>query len=125
MSRTLHPFWRGQGAPPPMGGSPLAVGQRMSRKPSLQERFAPVKPPHPSPLPRKRLRGRGSPFIRVGPNAVNLRGIPCPHRHPGESRGPEKLKKTVHLLRTGSAGMTQEVTVSSKRLKLTALGPTR
>jgi hypothetical protein len=26
---TAHPFWRGQGPPPPMGGLPLAVRQRI------------------------------------------------------------------------------------------------
>jgi hypothetical protein len=29
---TTHPFWQGQGPPPPMGGSPLAVWQRIRTK---------------------------------------------------------------------------------------------
>ena len=58
---------------------------------------------------------------QVRPNAINLREFPCPHRHPGESRGPAKLKKNWI---PASAGMTQEFKIRSKRLKLTALGPT-
>jgi hypothetical protein len=32
--------------------------------------------------------------LGVGPNAVNLRKILHPNCHPGESRGPERLRKT-------------------------------
>ena len=67
-------------------------------------------------------------FLRVGPNAVNLREFRAHAVTPAKAvrlRRTEKLKKTARQRRTASAGMTQEFKIRIKRLKLTALGRTK
>jgi hypothetical protein len=65
---------------------------------------------------------RGQFWDGVGPNAVNLRGISCLGRDPGESRGSEKTKKTGFRLPPERPQVFQ---ITSRRLKLIALGRTQ